>query len=51
MLASDAAAAWLQWGLLGGAGVGALLMLLAAWGNLTFPNAIARMHAAGLGTH
>lgn len=50
MVASDAAAAWLQWGLLGGAGVGTLLMLLAAWGNLTFPNAIARMHAAGLGS-
>ena len=41
---------WLLWLLLGLTGAGTLLMLLAAWGNLTLPNAIARMHASGLGS-
>ena len=41
---------WPLWLLLGLTGIGTFFMLLAAWGNLTLPNAIARMQAGGLGS-
>lgn len=47
---SEITAEWLNGLLLAAAGLGSVLMLLAAWGNLTLPNAIARMHALGIGS-
>ena len=41
---------WEHWMLLGVLGLGTLLMLTASLGVLRTPNALARMHAAGLGS-
>ncbi len=47
---APALANWSLWLLFGLIGLGTLFMLLSAWGNITLPNAIARMHASGLGS-